>query len=167
MDLLRAYHSLTHNSKLIIHLLFVGDGALRPELENYAKQHNLNGVHFAGFKNQTELPCYYAIADIFVLPSGAGETWGLAVNEAMCFSLPIVVSSMVGCGPDLVKEGINGYIFPMGNIKRLTLYLKDLTGDKEKRKLFGHKSGELIQAYSYEKDIKGMLQAFALSSPHR
>ena len=157
-------------------LIFVGDGALRPELEKYTKEHNLRNVYFAGFQNQTELPKYYALADIFVLPSGAGETWGLMVNEAMCFSLPIIVSNIVGCGPDLVKHGENGYIFPVGDIEALAKYLKDLiygysdsfiNSDKfvdsdyglEKRKKFGKKSFEIIQKYNHHSDIESILSA--------
>ena len=142
-----------------VHLLYVGDGELRPNLEKYTKEHNLKNIYFVGFKNQTELPEYYTIADIFVLPSGAGETWGLVVNEAMCFGLPIIVSDVVGCGPDLVKHGENGYIYPVGNIEKLTDYLEDLIKNPEKRKSFGKKSFEIIQEYTYEKDIKGILEA--------
>src|SRR3989338_9202260 len=54
MDLLRAFESLIANYQLRIapHLIFVGDGVLRPELEKYSKEHNLGNVHFVGFKNQ-------------------------------------------------------------------------------------------------------------------
>lgn len=161
MDLLKAYQLITHNSQLKtqIALLFVGDGTLRPELEKYVKEHNLKNVHFVGFKNQTKLPQYYALADIFVLPSGIGETWGLVVNEAMCFGLPIIVSNVVGCGLDLVKNNENGFIFPLGNIEKLTAYLKDLVIDEEKRKKFGEKSFEIIQNYIHERDIEGILKA--------
>lgn len=160
MDLLGAYEMLVKGkmSKVKRSLLFVGDGALRPELEKYAEENNLENVNFVGFKNQTELPRYYAMADIFVLPSGAGETWGLAVNEAMCFSLPIIVSDIVGCGPDLIKQGENGFIFPVGDIERLSFYLKDLAEDDSKRKSFGEKSFEIIQNYSFKKDIEGILE---------
>jgi len=140
-------------------LLFVGDGVLHPELENYVKTRNLKNVHFVGFKNQTELPKYYSLADIFVLPSGVGETWGLVVNEAMCFKLPIIVSDIVGCGPDLVKPGENGYIFPVGDIKKLADYLADLIKNPEKRKKMGEKSFAIIQNYSHQKDIEGILSA--------
>lgn len=161
-DLLRAYHNLIiHNSKFIIHLLFVGDGALRTELENYVKENNLHNVHFVGFKNQTELPQYYAMADIFVLPSGEGETWGLVVNEAMCFDLPVIVSNVVGCGSDLVKNGENGYIFPLGDIKKMSEYLEELANNNKERKLFGKKSFEIIQNYNYQKNIDGILSALA------
>ena len=161
MDLLKAYELLikNHELKAKSSLLFVGDGALRLELENYTKEHNLKNIIFTGFKNQTELPEYYAMADIFVLPSGVGETWGLVVNEAMCLGLPIIVSDMVGCGADLVKNGKNGYIFPLGNVEKLAEYLKELILNEDKRKIFSGKSFEIIQNYSYEKDIEGILRA--------
>ena len=132
---------------------------MRLELEKYIKENNLRNVHFVGFKNQTELPQYYAMADIFVLPSGIGETWGLVVNEAMCFGLPVIISDMVGCGKDLVKHGENGYIFPLGDVEKLAEYLADLIKNSKKRKLFGKKSFEIIQDYSHKKDIEGILKA--------
>ena len=159
LDLLKAFQLLTTNYKPLIYLVFVGDGALRPELENYAKERNLKNIIFTGFKNQTELPQYYATADIFVLPSGKGETWGLAVNEAMCFSLSVIISDVVGCGKDLVKSGENGYIFPSGDIEKLAECLKELASDSKKRKLFGKKSFGIIQNYSYNEDIEGILKA--------
>ncbi len=158
MDLLKAYEKLISN----ITLVFVGDGILRPELEKYVKEHNLKNVIFTGFKNQTELPQYYAMADIFVLPSGAGETWGLAVNEAMCFGLPIIVSDVVGCGSDLVRQEENGYIFPLGDIKKLAEYLKKITENDKIKKSFGKKSFEIIRNYSFKKDIEGILKALKL-----
>ena len=58
-------------------------------------------VHFAGFKNQLELPPYYLAADLMVLPSRRqGETWGLVVNEALHAGLPCIVTDAVGCAVD-------------------------------------------------------------------
>ena len=73
---------------------------------------------FTGFVNQSELPALYAASDVFVLPS-ENEPWGLAVNEAMCASLPVVVSREVGCAPDLVRDGVNGYTPAAGDIAGL------------------------------------------------
>ena len=157
LDLLKAFSILRTSDAQKVHLLFVGDGKLRPELEKYVKEHNLENVHFVGFKNQTELPEYYTMADVFVLPSQAGETWGLVANEAMCFGLSIIVSDVVGCGPDLVRDGENGYIFPVGNVKALVERLGVLMKNKEIREKFGKKSFEIIQNYSYEEDIRGIL----------
>ncbi len=158
MDLLKAYKILNTKYKIQnTSLVFVGDGELRKELETYVKENNVQNVYFAGFKNQTELPNYYSLADIFVLPSGAGETWGLVVNEAMCFNLPVIISDVVGCGPDLVEQGKNGYIFPLGDVGKLAQYLEDLIKDDKKRSSFGKKSFEIIQEYSHEKDIESIL----------
>jgi len=160
-DLLKAFEFLTISYKLKAKssLVFVGDGILRPELEKYIKEHNLSNVYFLGFKNQTELPKYYTLADILVLPSGAGETWGLAVNEAMCFGLPIIVSDVVGCGPDLVKNNVNGFIFPLGDFKQLSRSLEALIKDSQKRKSFGEKSLGIIKNYTFERNINAILTA--------
>lgn len=155
MDLLRAYEKLDFEKKALI---FVGDGELREELEQYAKIKNINKVIFAGFQNQNELPDWYATADVFVLPSGAGETWGLVVNEAMNFGLPIVVSDTVGCGPDLVREEENGFIFKLGDVDALSLSLRKMM-KVEVREEYGRRSREIIQDYSYEKEIEGILKA--------
>ncbi len=168
LDLLKAYEMLitrspNHPITELPALVFVGDGVLRSKLEEYSKERNLDNVYFIGFKNQTELPKYYTLADVLVLPSGAGETWGLAVNEAMCFGLPIIVSDVVGCGPDLVKDNVNGFIFPLDDAEQLSLRLKDLIDDSAKRKSFGEKSSGIIKKYTFEKDIEGILTALKLN----
>lgn len=160
LDLLKAYQLLITNYQLPIipSLVFVGNGPLRTELEKYTKEHSIKNVHFTGFKNQSEIPRYYAIADIFVLPSGFGETWGLVVNEAMCFGLPIIVSDVVGCGPDLVKNGENGFIVPVGNINALKeAMVKSLSSDKI-RKQFGERSFGLIKSYSFNRNIEVIMR---------
>jgi len=151
-DLLVAYKDLDIKNKALI---FVGDGSLRQELEDYVQKNNLSGVYFVGFKNQTEISEYYAIADVFVLPSGAGETWGLVVNEAMCFGLPVVVSNLVGCGLDLVNNDNSGYIFKMGDIKEMKeviLRAFSLADKKEK-----NQSRSLIKNYDYSRGINSIV----------
>ncbi len=49
------------------------------------------------------------IADVFILPSTT-ESWGLIINEAMDFGLPIITTNQVGAAPDLVRHGENGFI---------------------------------------------------------
>lgn len=160
LDLLEVFELLSFkNSALSFSLVFVGDGELKPKLEDYVEKKNIKNVHFVGFQNQAKISSYYAIADIFVLPSGISETWGLVVNEAMCFELPVIISDMVGCGSDLVHNGENGFIFPVGNKKALVLSLESLLTDSEKRKKFGQKSAEIIKKYSFEEDIQGVLKA--------
>lgn len=157
-DLLKAYEFLIHDSRFMLHLVFVGDGELRNSLEKYTKQHKIPNVIFTGFKNRSEIAQYYAVADIFVLPSGIGETWGLVVNEAMCFGLPIIASAMAGCVADLVRPGANGYTFSCGDIKSLNQYLKNLIENETERINFGTVSLSMIQKYAYPKIIASIKQ---------
>ncbi len=156
LDLLFAYEKVEIPNKSLI---FIGEGELKKEIQRYVKERKLKDVYITGFVNQKELPEYYIIGDIFVLPSGMGETWGLVVNEAMCFKLPIIVSDIVGCAKDLVKYDRNGYTYPMGDVEKLASYLEILINDENKRKKFGEESFKIVQGYSYQKDIEGVLKA--------
>lgn len=153
-DLLSAISALGRDD---VHLFFVGDGHLRESLEAFVLENKQTNIHFLGFKNQTELAACYIFADIFVLPSGVGETWGLVVNEAMCFSLPIVLSDLVGCSSDLVKSGENGYIYPSEDILALKSCLQKLVESKELREQFGKKSKAIISNYTYQKDVESVV----------
>lgn len=161
-DLLRAFEravSIVSRAHKKIALVFVGDGALRKTLEQYAHAHHMRNVQFAGFKNQTELSRYYAAVDAFVLPSGLGETWGLVVNEALCFGLPVIVSDMVGCGGDLVRDNENGYVFPLGDIEKLAHNIASLAESGERREVFGAMSSEIIKGYTQDKDVEAIAKA--------
>lgn len=107
-DLIDALAILQKQSKPALGI-FVGAGELEKDLRAQADRFGAR-IRFDGFRNQTELPRYYAAADVVVLPS-AGETWGLVVNEAMACGLPAIVSDRVGCAPDLIEEGKTGFTF--------------------------------------------------------
>lgn len=104
-----------------VHLLVAGDGELRGELERECRGAIGPRAHFLGFLNQSEIGRAYAAADLLVLPSrrGAGETWGLVVNEAMQFGLGVVVSDGVGCAADLVGAEDSDFVFPSGDAEQL------------------------------------------------
>ena len=141
-DLLEAYNLLDLPNKA---LLIVGDGSLREPLEDYVTSLNLKGVHLTGFQNRDEILKSYAMADVLVLPS-IRETWGIVVSEALCFSLPTIVSDQVGAGMDLVSHGWNGYNFPGGDVKALAGYIKTLADlPSEERLEMGVNSYNIIQ----------------------
>ncbi len=154
IDLLKAYQRI-HN-RVNAELVLVGDGSEKTSLENYVKNSNLKGVHFAGFKNQTELPDYFASADVFVLPSD-DEPWGLIINEAMNFGLPVITTDKVGAAPDLVRHGENGFIYPACSIEKLAGYLQRLLNAPELRREMGRNSSEIISGWSYQENIDGII----------
>jgi len=136
-------------------LLVVGDGELRPQVEAAVGP----GVHLAGFLNQSELPEAYTAADLFCLPSVRHETWGLVVNEALNFGLPVVVSDKVGCAADLVRPGWNGFVVPAGDAGALADALEQLVADEELRREFGERGRELVAEYSVEACADGIVAA--------
>ena len=156
LDLLQAFAALNSDQYFLV---MVGDGALRPNMERFIADKDMQNVLLTGFINQSEMPYYYAIADVFVMCSGPGETWGLAVNEAMNFSKPVIVSDTCGSSADLVQPGINGYVFEEGNINKLTAYLKQLLDNDELRNKIGAASGSIIQNYSIQKIVNNIKQA--------
>src|SRR5262249_21343892 len=118
-----------------------------------------------GFINQSDLPALYGAVDIFVLPS-ENEPFGLAVNEAMCARLPVVVSREVGCVPDLVAEGINGYTPSAGDVSGLSQALRRLIESEGLRQHQGQASLARIQQWGYRECLQGLRAALAsLSYP--
>jgi glycosyltransferase involved in cell wall biosynthesis len=99
-------------------LVLVGYGNQESAIKDCVRKNNIDGVKFLGAIEQYNLPKIYTACDVLVLPSRE-EVWGLVVNEALYCGLKVLVSDKCGCGPELVKEGQNGYIFEAGNKKDL------------------------------------------------
>jgi glycosyltransferase involved in cell wall biosynthesis len=135
-------------------LLFVGNGILEEQLKSKTK--GSKNVHFIAFQNQSQMPAIYQACDLFCLPS-LSETWGLAVNEAMAAGKAVLVSTQVGCAIDLVKPTVNGEIFKSANLDDLTQKLKELTKNKEKLGHMGGLSQQIIQNWSFEKQVKAIV----------
>lgn len=140
-------------------LLFAGDGELRREIEHRVAAESIPDVKISGFLNQTEISQAYAVADLLVLPSAWDETWGLVINEAMNFGLPIIATDKVGAAHDLVTDGENGYVVPSGDVPTLTARIDDLVRDGARRAAMGARSAEVIRFQDYNAFIAGVLGA--------
>jgi len=142
--LIEAFKQVKSEDKLLI---LVGDDPLRAQLENIAAEYESESVRFFGFQNRQNIPEFYTAADLLVLPS-AQETWGIVVNEGLCFGLPVIVSDQVGSASDLISEGENGYIYPVGDIAALTnLIGKVIDLNENKLTALGSKSQEIIDSW--------------------
>ena len=157
MDLLRALNQ-ARQSSAAVHLLVVGTGELMDEARMFAAYNHLP-VTFAGFLNQSEISRAYAAGDCLVLPSDFGETWGLVVNEAMACGLPAIVSDRVGCGPDLIEEGVTGAAFRFADVSALSQKLVALASDPGNLARMGSQARERIKDYSVEAAAAGTMRA--------
>ena len=154
LDLIKALELLKNNK---ITLIFLGDGPLRKEMENYIQNNKIKNVILTGFINQSEISKYYSIADVFVMCSGVGETWGLSVNEAMNFELPLLVSKTTGSSLDLVKQGQNGFVFNEGDFQSLSKFLNEILFENFDLKNAGSKSKEIISNYTIDVIVQNIL----------
>jgi glycosyltransferase involved in cell wall biosynthesis len=157
LDLLNALILLPNYKDIFV--VFVGEGHLRSEMEQFISDHNLQeNVLLTGFINQQLMPDYYCAADLYVMCSGMYETWGLSTNEAMCFGLPVILSDMVGCAYDLIKN--NGFMFHSGDYKMLSKQIDLIFSLPENEyKKMCQNSSEIISHYNYENIIKGIKSA--------
>lgn len=141
-----------------VSLLIVGSGPLEAEL--HATAATSRNVYFAPFQNQTLMPRTYCAGDVFVLPS-RNETWGLAVNEAMCMGLPVIVSDRVGCAKDLVHPHQNGLIYASGSVEALARALREALSEPARLKRWGEHARTVIRDYSYERATAGLCAALS------
>lgn len=126
LELMSAFRSLGESAGVLI---MVGGGELTNdvmELANEAPER----FRILPFQNQSLMPVIYRLGDVFVLPSAWGETWGLAVNEALACGRPVIVSDRVGCAADLVDDRC-GRVFSWHDPPSLSRALADLGGRGE------------------------------------
>lgn len=91
-------------------LTLIGEGELMKPLQDKAK----SNINFVGHVDNKKLPQFFKEHDVFILPSKA-EPWGLVVDEAIYFGLPVIVSDQVGCSEDLVELPNSGVIFSISD----------------------------------------------------
>jgi glycosyltransferase involved in cell wall biosynthesis len=156
MTLLRAYERMSDRDRAVI--LFLGDGVLRDPLEGYARGHGLTGSRFAGFVNQSALPKYYALADVFVLPS-TYEPRGAVINEATACGLPVIVTDRCGSIGDIVLDGENAFIYPAGDADALATSMTRLVDDASLRMRMAERSRQIIDTWTFARGVEGVKAA--------
>lgn len=157
LDVLRAA-ALIRSRGGMVEVAFAGAGVLEEELRREAAATGVPTV-FHGFVNQREMPAIYASADVVVLPSDGTETWGLAVNEGMACGLPAVVSSAVGCGPDMIEKDRTGAVFAFADIQSFAEAVEtaiSLDPDVVRRHIAAR-----MAVYSPRRAAQGILEAAA------
>jgi glycosyltransferase involved in cell wall biosynthesis len=139
--LIRAFKGLRRDDAV---LMIMGSGEEEESLKSLAREEK--NIIFLGYLEGEEKARYYLMADIFVLPT-LYDAWGLVINEAMYYGLPIITTDAAGA-TDLIKG--NGIIVKAGDETQLRHALEDLLNNAGLRKEMGRKSKEIIKNYNTE-----------------
>jgi glycosyltransferase involved in cell wall biosynthesis len=151
-------------------LVLIGDGPEKARVAGLAAQWGIqNRVRNVRFVPNQELYRYYAIADLFVLPSittpKVKEAWGLVVNEAMNQGCPIVATDAVGAAVGgLVQHDINGLVVREQQVGELTEAFRKILINESLRRSMSNQSRQIIQIWTYERMFEGFAQAIQYCS---
>lgn len=135
-----------------------GDGPMRTELERSAPER----VRFIGYYPYAELPSLYAMSNVFV-HAAREERWGVSVAEAMACGLPVIASSRVGAGWDLVDPGRNGFRYESGDAvelgRCLARTLRELRAPDVARR-----NAEILSRWDYAATWEGIVRTASSAS---
>ncbi|WP_288217805.1 glycosyltransferase family 4 protein [uncultured Fusobacterium sp.] len=138
--------------------VYIVGGYPNQEYLNLCKENNAINIHFEQYKNKDDLKEYYMAADIFILPTRE-DTWGLVINEAMAYGLPIITTDHCIVGVELVNNE-NGKIIPINSVDAIVDAVNDILKDSKHMTEMAIKSLEKIQWYTFENMVKVHLEFF-------
>lgn len=133
-------------------LVIAGDGPLLERHRALARALGLRKLLLLDrFIGEEEKSILYSLADYCVLASTrttAYEPWGLVCNEAAAHGKPLIISTMVGAGGEVVRHQENGLIFNDQDVAGLAGCMASLCDDAELRARFGQASLRIIAEYA-------------------
>jgi glycosyltransferase involved in cell wall biosynthesis len=155
--LIKAMSDISEEYELIV----VGEGEFKKECLNLVKELNLNSrVYFLGGCLSNEALYYYKNSDIFVLPTRFRldanvqmESWGFTVNEAMALEVPVVTTTAVGSGFDLIIDGVNGGLAIAGDEKSLSEKINFVIENNEDNKIGKEGRKHLLKTCNYDDNL--------------
>lgn len=116
------------------------------------REMNLTNVHFLDFMKKDELAKYYKAADLFVLPTRE-DIWGLVINEAMAYGLPVITTDRCVAGLELIDNGNNGYLISL-NSENLISAICNILYDKTLTEHISNLNLQKIRQYTIENMVQ-------------
>jgi glycosyltransferase involved in cell wall biosynthesis len=139
---------------------YIVGGEPTEEFAKMTKDMQLTNVHYVDFKPKEELKEYYRASDLFVLMT-IGDVWGLVINEAMACGLPVITTDKCVAGVELVTNGENGYIVPVGDDEALAERTTEILNTPDAVEYMGNASLRKIQGYTIENMAKTHIDKFS------
>lgn len=129
--------------------LYIAGGSPEDNVKEIIESNKLDNIHFVGFKDSDELNKYFSSSDIFVLPTRY-DIWGLVINEAMSFGLPIISSDTCIAAVEFNNLFNNALIYKNEDVTELSDSINTLVNDSNLRDQLGRNSLEGIKDYTIE-----------------
>lgn len=157
--LLEAFAGLARRDPRL-HLHLVGDGPQRADLEVIVREQGLQKqVTFHGYRSQAQLQRHFAEADVFAMASFA-EGVPVVLMEAMACGVPVVAPRITGI-PELVQDGISGFLTVPGDADSLAASIETLLDDPEKRNRFAQEARQVVeQHFNLETETRRLADIF-------
>lgn len=148
LDYLFDAYDLARRERNDLSLLIIGDGIDEERYRHRAR--SLPNVTFTGFVQPSDLPRYYALADVSVLPT-LGDPYGLVVEEAMAAGLPVICTEAAGDIYHRLPDGRAGVIVPPASATSLAKAMTRLTAEPVLRASMGREALRLAQQHGHER----------------
>jgi glycosyltransferase involved in cell wall biosynthesis len=126
------------------HLYVVGEGELRPELESYVADHEMDNVSFLGYKSGEELKSIIAKSMFSVIPSEWYENLPYAVLESFALGTPVLGANLGGI-PELIEPGVDGELFEPGDVDDLVQKIRGLIARRQSLPEMGRRARAKIE----------------------
>ena len=130
-------------------LLLVGRGDHRPALEELTEELGLEGVvRFMGFVPEADMPALYRACDCFAIAS-TYEVQSLPTLQALATGLPVVAANAVAL-PEIVKDGVNGYLVPPGDPQAVAKGIVAIVSDPQQAAAMAREGLAIVQPHAEE-----------------
>ena len=138
-------------------VIYIVGGKPTEEYQKMQADYDLTQIHFEGFKTKTELTEYFKAADLFVLPTRE-DIWGLVINEAMAYGLPVVTTNRCVAGMELISD--KDCLVDIDNPHQLKNIMEILMTDDERRGEIAVRNLTKIKGYTVEKMAEAHIKVF-------
>ena len=164
---IRALNELARNNKSI-KLIIAGNGEYFEDAKLLVTKFKFESrVIFTGFVHNEDTRKYYNASDIFIFPTLRLESFGIVIAEAMACSKPVIASD-IGSIPDVIDNGIDGILTPIGDFKELARQINLLLNDQQySAKLAQNARQKALDKFGLDRMIEETIKVFKLAITHK
>jgi glycosyltransferase involved in cell wall biosynthesis len=147
--------------KVNVPLVLIGDGELRTQVERWLRERPGLNVEITGWLDASKLSEHFGSASMLILPSEFYESFGNVIVEAFSYGIPVITTNF-GAQSELVQDGKNGFLFPLGDSSALSQIIKKLSERPELCQMLGKNARiEYEQKYTPERNCEMLMSIYS------